>query len=226
MRSPARSSDSILAALGDVFERWDGKGHPNGRAAEDVHLLTRVVTIAEVLEIGEHRYGLDGALSTAKARSGGRFDPTLIDVFCGTAPELFAGFDTGSVRDVYLDAKPSPHRNVTPAVVASYAQAFARTVDLESVWTATHSHTVGVLAASAGEAAGLGSAGVDELRIAGWLHDLGRVAVPNMVWDKPGPLNAAEGTSPVARLSHRAAAGAKSPVGPDRGDGRRSPVRA
>ena len=24
--------DTILSALGDLFERWDGKGHPNGKA--------------------------------------------------------------------------------------------------------------------------------------------------------------------------------------------------
>lgn len=60
------------------------------------------------------------------------------------------------------------------------------------MWTATHSHSVGVLAAAAGEAAGLDRPAVDQLRIAGWLHDLGRVAVPNLIWDKPGTLNAAE----------------------------------
>ena len=184
--------DTVLAALGDVFERWDGKGHPVGKAAEDIHPLARVVAIAEVLEIGEHRYGLDGALATAQARSGGRFDPALIEVFCGAAPELFDGLDSGSVWDVYLDAEPAPHRQVTPAVVAKYAEAFARAVDLKSVWTAAHSYTVGVLAAATGEAAGLGPDVVEDLRVAGWLHDLGRVAVPNLIWDKPGPLNAAE----------------------------------
>jgi HD-GYP domain-containing protein (c-di-GMP phosphodiesterase class II)/DNA-binding CsgD family transcriptional regulator len=184
--------DTIVAALADLFERWDGKGHPKGKAGEGIDLLARVVVIADVLEIGEQRYGLDGALATARARSGGRFDPALIDVFCGSAPELFIGLDTGSAWDVYLDAEPSPHRTVTPAVVMRYAEAFARAVDLKSVWTAVHSHTVGVLSATAGAAAGLDTGAVDALRIAGWLHDLGRVAVPNLIWDKPGPLNAAE----------------------------------
>lgn len=184
--------ETILAALGDVFERWDGKGYPLRKAADDIHPLARVVAVAEVLEVGEHRYGLDGALATARARSGGRFDPALVDVFCTAAPELFEGLDTGSAWELYLDAEPTPHRNVTPAAVTRYAEAFARAVDLKSVWTATHSHAVGVLAAAAGEVAGFDSEAVDELRVAGWLHDLGRLAVPNLVWDKPGPLNAAE----------------------------------
>ncbi len=183
---------SIIEALGDVFERWDGRGHPHGKAGDDSALLARVIVVADVLEIGFSRYGLAGALETARKRAGGQFDPALVATFCANAPDLLDGLETVSVWEVFLDAEPGPHQNVTPAVVARYAEAFARAIDLKSVWTATHSHMVGVLAAAAGEAAGLARSAIDELRIAGWLHDLGRVAVPNMIWDKPGALNAAE----------------------------------
>jgi len=183
---------SIVAALGDLFERWDGKGHPNGKNGDQIALLARVVAAADVLEIGFSRYGLDAAVQTARKRSGGRFDPDIVATFCDQATDLFDGLGAASVWDTFLDAEPAPHRNVTPAVLAGYAEAFARAVDLKSVWTPTHSHSVGVLAAAAGEAGGLDRPAVDELRIAGWLHDLGRVAVPNLIWDKPGPLNAAE----------------------------------
>ena len=184
--------ETIVVALADLFERWDGKGHPNRKHGEQIAPLARVVAAADVLEIGFSRYGLDAVVQTARKRSGGRFDPQVVRTFCDRAGELFEDFGRGSVWDVFLDAEPAPHRNVTPAVVARYAEAFARAVDLKSLWTATHSHSVGVLAAAAGEASGLDRQAVDQLRIAGWLHDLGRVAVPNMIWDKPGPLNAAE----------------------------------
>ena len=183
---------TIVEALGDLFERWDGKGHPHRKHGEDIALLARVVAAADVLEIGFSRNGLEATVATATKRSGGRFDPRIVETFCGHTPDLCAGLGAASVWDAFLDAEPAPHRTVTPAVLDRYAEAFARAVDLKSVWTATHSHTVGVVAAAAGEAAGLERAAVDELRIAGWLHDLGRVAVPNLIWDKPGPLNAAE----------------------------------
>jgi HD-GYP domain-containing protein (c-di-GMP phosphodiesterase class II) len=96
--------------------------------------------------------------------------------------------------------------------VARYAEAFARAVDLKSVWTATHSHSVGVLAAAAGEGAGLGRSMVDQLRIAGWLHDLGRVAVSNLIWDKPGTLNAAEWEQVRLHAYHTERLVARSPV--------------
>lgn len=81
---------------------------------------------------------------------------------------------------------------MTPALVATYAEAFARAVDLKSVWTLTHSHSVGLRAAAAAVEAGPAAEAVERLRVAGWLHDLGWVAVPNLIWDKPGPLNPAE----------------------------------
>ena len=184
--------EPVVVAVGDLFERWDGKGHPNGKQGEEILLLSRMIAAADVLELGYSRYGLDAVLETARKRSGGRFDPAIVHTFCDHAPALVDGLGPASAWDLFLDEEPPPHRTVTTALVARYAEAFARAVDLKSVWTATHSHRVGVLAAEAGAATGLDRSSVEQLRIAGWLHDLGRVAVPNLIWDKPGPLNAAE----------------------------------
>lgn len=185
-------AEPITSALGDMFERWDGKGHPSAKRGEESALLARVVIVAEVLEIALSRYGAGAAVETARRRSGGRFDPALVSTFCEYAGELTEGLSTGSVWELFLESEPEPRCHVTPALVESYAEAFARAVDLKSVWTATHSYDVGVLAAASAQAAGLDQASLRQLRTAGWLHDLGRVAVPNLIWDKPGPLNEAE----------------------------------
>ncbi len=59
--------------------------------------------------------------------------------------------------------------------------------DLKSPWTGGHSRAVAALALEAcgptAEAAAL-------------VHDLGRVAVPNTIWDKPGPSPATKRTGP------------------------------
>jgi HD-GYP domain-containing protein (c-di-GMP phosphodiesterase class II) len=185
-------SEPIVVAIGDMFERWDGKGNPSAKKGDESALLARVVIVAEVLEIAFSRYGVGAAVETATKRSGGRFDPALASTFRQHAPELFKGLTTGSVWELFLESEPEPRCHVTPALVERYAEAFARAVDLKSVWTATHSYDVGLLAAASAEVAGLDRSNVRQLRIAGWLHDLGRVAVPNLIWDKPGPLNEAE----------------------------------
>jgi hypothetical protein len=41
-----------LAALEDVYERWDGRGIPDGDVGDQVHLVARIVHIAEQAVIG------------------------------------------------------------------------------------------------------------------------------------------------------------------------------
>ena len=143
-----------------------------------------------------------------------------------TLAELLTGLDGGSVWDLFLDSEPAPVRQVSPAVAAKYAEAFARAVDLKSVWTAAHCTPWACWRQAAGQAAGFDRATIDQLRIAGWLHDLGRVAVPNLVWDKPGPLNAAEWEQVRLHAYHTERLLARSALAGAPGTTRRRPPRA
>jgi len=97
-----------------------------------------------------------------------------------------------SVWELLLAAEPEPHRHVTGAELVPIAEAFGRFADLKSPFTLGHSAAVAERALAAAERAGLPRAEREALRIAALLHDLGRVTVPNGIWDKPGPLGALE----------------------------------
>jgi HD-GYP domain-containing protein (c-di-GMP phosphodiesterase class II) len=64
--------------------------------------------------------------------------------------------------------------------------------DLVSPYLVGHSAGVAALAAAAVERCGSAPAEVVLIRRAGLVHDLGRVAVPVRIWQKPGPLTADE----------------------------------
>jgi len=64
--------------------------------------------------------------------------------------------------------------------------------DLISPSLAGHSAAVAELAESAAQRCRMDDAGVPAVRHAALVHDLGRVAVPSRIWQKPGPLNADE----------------------------------
>ena len=64
---------------------------------------------------------------------------------------------------------------------------FGDLADLKSPSLHGHSTAVGDLAGDAAHRLRLPDA--ERVRIAGYLHDLGRVAVSSAVWDKPGPLS-------------------------------------
>ena len=72
------------------------------------------------------------------------------------------------------------------------AEGLARAVDARDAYTGEHSAEVGELAARIATRMGLEVAEVELLRLAGSLHDVGKLAIPEEILRKPGPLNEAE----------------------------------
>ena len=68
----------------------------------------------------------------------------------------------------------------------------AESLDLRDAGTADHCQIVGQFARDIGHELGLPSDRVERLQIAGVLHDLGKLAVPDAVLHKPGPLDEGE----------------------------------
>lgn len=85
------SKRSILQAAAIIaeqhHERWDGKGYPNGRSGEDIHLYGRIVAVVDVFDaLASHRpykeaWELDRILTYFREERGKHFDPMLVDMF-------------------------------------------------------------------------------------------------------------------------------------------------
>lgn len=72
------------------------------------------------------------------------------------------------------------------------AAALAHAVDARDAYTGSHSYMVAELAARVARRLGLESEQIELTRLAGSLHDLGKLAIPEEILRKPGPLNEAE----------------------------------
>jgi diguanylate cyclase (GGDEF)-like protein len=72
------------------------------------------------------------------------------------------------------------------------AASLAHAVDARDAYTGSHSYMVGELAARVAKRMGLDSESIELTRLAGSLHDLGKLAIPEEILRKPGPLNEAE----------------------------------
>jgi diguanylate cyclase (GGDEF)-like protein len=72
------------------------------------------------------------------------------------------------------------------------AASLAHAVDARDAYTGSHSYMVGELAARVAVRMGLEGDQVELTRLAGSLHDLGKLAIPEEILRKPGPLNEAE----------------------------------
>jgi diguanylate cyclase (GGDEF)-like protein/putative nucleotidyltransferase with HDIG domain len=72
------------------------------------------------------------------------------------------------------------------------ASALASVVDARDAYVGSHSERVGTLAAALAERMGMPQEQVELVRLAGRLHDLGKVAIPEEILGKRGPLTARE----------------------------------
>lgn len=184
-------SDGVVRALSEVCERHDGRGEPHGIDGSALSAASQLLHLGDAAEIALHRAGAEAALALVRRRSGKHLDPKLCEVFARHGRELCGALLEGSAWQRYLALEPAP-LGCDGQQQASVALAFARFVDLKSVFTLAHSARVAELATRAAELAGLERAAIAELGLAAHLHDLGRVSVPNRIWDKPALLDLAE----------------------------------
>jgi HD-GYP domain-containing protein (c-di-GMP phosphodiesterase class II) len=76
--------------------------------------------------------------------------------------------------------------------VERIADALVRAVDLRDAYTGGHSESVAGLARRVGRRLGMPGMQLRLLGLAARLHDLGKLAVPDAILQKPGPLNELE----------------------------------
>jgi diguanylate cyclase (GGDEF)-like protein len=72
------------------------------------------------------------------------------------------------------------------------AAALARAVDSRDVYTGSHSERVAAIAGAIAEQLDLPATDIELTRLAGSLHDLGKLAIPEEILQKPGDLTSAE----------------------------------
>lgn len=183
---------SLIHALGQLYERWDGKGLPHGLKGEAVSPAVLLVTLAQDAVTYQRLGNLDAAVQMVRTRSGGAYDPRHAEHFCAHAATLMQDLDHEPSWGLVLGCEPGMHRVLSANQLDTACQALADFADIKSPYTLGHSHAVARLASTAGRIAGLGEAEGLALWRAGLLHDLGRVGVSAGIWAKPGPLNERE----------------------------------
>jgi HD-GYP domain-containing protein (c-di-GMP phosphodiesterase class II) len=210
----------VEAALGHLYERWDGRGMPGEVRGREVPQAVRLMQVAQDADMAWQQGGPGSAGRILARRAGSGLDPNAVKAFLSLGERAYAGLDAPSIWDEAMRGEPGPQPVVSEERLDACLSAVADFADLKSMWTIGHSRGVAALAGLAGELAGLPAAEVRTLRRAALVHDIGRVTVPFSVWAKPGPLtrgeleqvrlhayhservlNVADGLRPLARLA-------------------------
>jgi putative nucleotidyltransferase with HDIG domain len=179
----------VQAGLNQLFEWWNGKGSPARLEGEEIALPARIAQVAANAALFERLGGTELAVETTRRRAGKSLDPAIARELCGRAGALLGELADVDALEAAVDAEPAPAVTVPEPTLDEVCRAFGEAVDLKSPYH--HGHSVGVAELAAGAAQELGIDPSD-VRRAGLLHDLGRAAVPNGIWEKPGRLTSGE----------------------------------
>lgn len=182
--------EPVQHGLHHVMTMWNGKGYPR-LAGTEIPVTTRVMHVASVAVLFLLHAGSERAVAEVQRRVGSYLDPELADLFISEADELLAGVADVDAYEAALDCEPDPVRLVDEAHLEMVARTFGDLVDLKDPGLHGHSSAVAELASAAAGSLGLDGE-VANVRIAGYLHDVGRAAVSSRVWNKAEPLSATE----------------------------------
>ncbi len=154
-----------------------------------IHLVDRIDVLYET-----HPGETDFIISEINKRFGTVFLPELQDTFnkLASTPEFWEKITDDSFYDLLLMSINDASCVIDDDSLESLAELFSRIVDFKSEWTMNHSKSVSVLADHIARLYGLDEKKCFSIRIAGYLHDIGKIAIPIEVLDKPGKLDTSE----------------------------------
>ncbi|MHB1980640.1 MAG: HD-GYP domain-containing protein [Sulfobacillus sp.] len=185
--------ETTAQAIRSLDEHWDGRGYPAGLTGEQIPLLARIAGLSQSVEIFRAALGPADAMAMIRRRSGSWFDPELVRVFSRLAADdafwsLLAADRPQLMAAVAALEPPEAPTMADSQRVDQVALAFAQIIDAKSPYTYRHSEGVAKYAVAIGRQLDFSPLQVREMHLAGLLHDIGKLGVPNTILDKAGPL--------------------------------------
>ena len=186
-------------AVYHIDERWDGSGMPSGLQGEAIPLLARICSIAQTLDAFATEHGPETALKMVRTRRGTWFDPELVRAAqslhtSGKLWKFCQASDVEETRAEVLRQDPGYSSPLIAERVDRICEAFGNVVDAKSPFTYHHSLGVTDVAVRLAQELELPADRISLVRRAAFLHDIGKLAVPNRILDKRGRLSPQEWT--------------------------------
>lgn len=122
------------------------------------------------------------------------FPRELCFAFADLAKREYFWFDALSQHTEFLLRQKAQPMSLefSMEMMLQFSAMISRVIDFRSAFTANHSRGVAVVAEQLGERLGFSKHEQALLRIAGHFHDLGKLAIPITILEKPKPLEAEE----------------------------------
>jgi HD-GYP domain-containing protein (c-di-GMP phosphodiesterase class II) len=184
--------------------RYHHRAWHDGEAAIDaesiqIPLLSRLVNLADRVDVlYQHDKHILSQVECIRERiqksSGVAFMPEFTDAFVRLSAKESFWLDAVSpfLGDVMSRRIGDYRMELSQAEMEELARLLAHIIDYKSPYTSTHSCGVAASAVKLAEVCGMQQHEISRMRIAGLLHDLGKLSVPSEILNKPAKLSVDE----------------------------------
>lgn len=176
-------------------ENWDGSG-PMKMQFDSIPIESQIIRLSDVVDVIYNR-----KIPSYKQRTNITkwliqqtnvlFSKKLIDAFLAVSSTdaFWFNLESLSVDGFPLDnIAPKTNIYLNLQQFGSIANIFSKVIDNKSKFTARHSIGISELAYNVSKHIGYDEEKCEKMKIAGLLHDIGKLAIPNTILDKNGPL--------------------------------------
>ena len=178
-------------------DRFAG-GNPSGLRGRDIPLLSRIIHIADRIDVmidtNDHIFNQRNKILDYISNSN-IFDTELIQVvkYLAKTERFWLDIVNSSYQNKFLsDLNFLGKLMFDNEELFEIAEIFSRIVDKTSPYTASHSKNVAIVSSSLAKIYGYNDEEIKMFYLAGLLHDLGKLAVPNEILTRPGKLTEKE----------------------------------
>ncbi|MCL6478337.1 MAG: HD domain-containing protein [Peptococcaceae bacterium] len=188
----------VSSIIRSHHDSWKG-GNPSGLSGSGIPLESRIINAVDRLDvlIDHSRYILeqtDGVLKRLGEIAGKIIDPDIfaelvdmagsesfwLDLHSDFLPDMLCGQMADS--DIYLDSE----------MLTDISLLFSKVIDQKSAFTSRHSRLVAASSGMLARISGFTPQDTEKMVVAGLLHDIGKLSIPEEILLKPGKLSPGE----------------------------------
>lgn len=192
--------------------RWHHTSFADGGALDEdpqVLRLAGVMHLADRVDAACRRGRPTGPqvphiLERVAAKAGSFFDPEQVEALRGLAgfAGLWQDLDSPELFTLLRGLGATAGRTLGLAELSAFTALFSQVIDFRSRFTSTHSRGVAATAVALCKVAGFDQPECALMRVAGDLHDVGKLAVPTGILEKPGKLTPEEYARVMEHAGH------------------------
>lgn len=171
----------------DEIHRFEEKDVHVPLSSQIIYLVDRVDVL---MDWNKNTYKqTDYIIKQIEAERGKKFSPEVVDAFIETSGSkpIWQDLDSKNMVTIFYNLLGDELLDING--LSDISKIFERVIDFRSRFTATHSSGVAYVASKLAEFSAMTKRDVKMMGVAGNLHDLGKLAVPKELLEKPGKLS-------------------------------------